>query len=235
MNSHVGRAYLPAENRLTQQEVFACCGHDPEVLRHDGPTCMGVDVGRELHGLIAERKNRRTLKIVKLFRVQSFNDLHDLAKRFNVKCAVIDLYPETRKVREFQKTETFQVFGCQYVESKQSIWVWDEKDRVIKVNRTEVCDATHNLIAESGNLELPRRNRELEEFAFEVCNIAKILEEDPETGSKEFRYRKLDNRDHYRHALNYCFLAAERTPVISDQNLITRWLGERRRRSWLSM
>lgn len=234
MNSHLGRAYLPAENRLTQQEVFACCGEDAEALRSENPTCMGVDVGRDLHVVIGERKNRHALKIVRLVRVSSFNDLHDLAKRFNTKCAVLDLYPETRKVREFQKNERFQVFGCQYVDSKQSVWAWDEKDRIVKVNRTECCDATHNLVAESGSLELPRRNKELEQFAFELCNIAKILEEDPETGAKSFRYRKLDTRDHYRHALNYCYLAAERTPVVSDLNIITRYFGKRRRRTWMT-
>lgn len=234
MNSHLGKAYLPAENRLTQQEVFACCGSDAERLNSDNPTCMGVDVGRELHVVIAERKNRQTLEIIRMVRVGSFNDLHDLARRFNTKCAVIDLYPETRKVREFQQSEHFQVFGCQYVESKASQWAWDEKDRVVKVNRTELCDATHHLIAESGRLILPRRSQEIEQFAFEVCNIAKILEEDAETGAKEFRYRKLDARDHYRHALNYVFLAAERTPVVSDMNTITRWLSNRRRRTWMT-
>ena len=234
MNSHLGRAYLPAENRLTQQEVFACCGHDAEKLNHDNPTCMGVDVGRELHTVIAERKNRQTLKIIRVCRVTSFNDLHDLAKRFNTKCAVLDLYPETRKVREFQASETFQVFGCQYVDTKQSAWNWDEKDRIIKVNRTELCDATHTLVSSSGHLELPRRNQELEQFALEVCNIAKILEEDPETGSRVFRYRKLDSRDHYRHALNYCYLASERTPVVSDQNIISRYFQKRRRKTWMT-
>jgi hypothetical protein len=234
MNSHLGRAYLPAENRLTQQEVFACCGQDAEKLNSDNPTCMGVDVGRELHVVIAERKNRQTLKIIRMCRVSSFNDLHDLAMRFNTKCAVLDLYPETRKVREFQDSERFQVFGCQYVESKQSVWAWDEKDRIVKVNRTEVCDATHSLVAESGRLELPRRSKEVEQFAFELCNIAKILDEDPETGAKEFRYRKLDQRDHYRHALNYCLLASERTPVVSDQNIISRFFQGRRRRTWMT-
>jgi hypothetical protein len=234
MNSHLGRAYLPAENRLTQQEVFACCGEDAEQLKSDNPTCMGVDVGRDLHVVIGERKNRQALKIIRTVRVSSFNDLHDLAQRFNTKCAVLDLYPETRKVREFQKNEYFQVFGCQYVDSKTSVWAWDEKARIVKVNRTEVCDATHSLVADSGSLELPRRNKEIEQFAFELCNIAKILDENPETGAKEFRYRKLDTRDHYRHALNYCYLASERTPVVSDQNILSRWYSKRRRRSWMT-
>jgi hypothetical protein len=38
------------------------------------------------------------------------------------------------------------------------------------------------------------------------------LEEDPETGSREFRYRKL-GEDHYRHALNYLYLASQRIRI----------------------
>jgi len=53
------------------------------------------------------------------------------------------------------------------------------------------------------------REVEVDRFAQEVRNIAKVLEEDPETGSREYRYRKL-GEDHYRHALNYLYLASQR-------------------------
>ena len=236
MNSHLGRAWLPAENRLTEQEVLSCCGNDAEVMRHDGPTCMGVDVGNELHFVIAERKTRNSLKIVKMGRRHSFNDLHDLARDFNVRSAVIDLYPEQRKVREFQMAETFSVFGCQYVENRTQMIAWDEKEKIVKVNRTEICDATHDLVADSGRLEIPRRNSEVNKFAFECCNIAKLLIEDDETGMKTFRYKKLGSSrpDHYRHALNYCLLASERCGIIRDKHIIARFFNNRRRRTWMS-
>lgn len=234
MNSHLGRAWIPAENRLTHDQVYSCCGHDAELLRHDGPTCMGVDVGTQLHVVIAERLTRRTLKVIKLGRYKSFNDLHDLARTYNVKSAVIDLYPEQRKVREWQRNETFSIFGCQYVETRSQQIAWDEKDRVIKCNRTEICDASHELVAEPGRLELPRRNHEIEEFANEVCNIVKLLDEDPVTGAKLFRYKKTSVNDHYRHALNYCLLASDRCGIVSDKNLISRFFSGRRRRTWMT-
>jgi hypothetical protein len=233
MNSHLGRAYIPAENRLTHQEVYACMGKEPMVNTHQGPTCMGVDVGAMLHVVIAERKTRNTLKIVKVCRVKSFNDLHDLARDFNVKSAVFDLYPETRKVREFQKNENFSVFGCQYVEQRAGQIVWDEKDLTIKTNRTEICDASHELVTEPGRLELPRRSTELDQYVKEMCNIAKVLEEDIETGSRLFRYKRL-GADHYRHATNYALLAAERTGITSDKKIIDRFFAKRKKRSWLT-
>jgi hypothetical protein len=234
MNSKLGRAYISAENRLTPQELYECCGEDSMKMNDEGPTCMGVDVGRVLHVVIAQRKTERSLKVIKVCRVEDFSDLHDLAARFNVESAVIDLRPEIRKVREFQRAENFSVFGCEYVEMKAGITQWDEKQQVIKCNRTEILDATHELVVELGRLELPRRNEELNMFVTECCNMAKTLEENPNTGLQTFRYRKLDGDDHYRHALNYCLLAADRCGILSDKNIIARFFGRRRRGSWMT-
>ena len=234
MNSTLGRAYIPAENRLTHSDVYACCGNDTMVNNHEGPTCMGVDVGTKLHTVIAQRKTRKTIKVLKVGRYDSFNDLHDLAKEFNVKSAVLDLFPEKRKVVEFQKAENFSVFGCNYVETKTGQIAWDEKDHIIKGNRTEICDMTHELITNPGGLELPRRNQEIDQFVKEVCNVAKVLEEDVDTGAKTFRYKKL-GADHYRHALNYALLASERVGILSDHKLINRFFSNRRRRTWMTV
>jgi len=233
MNSKLGRAYIPAENRLTPGEVYSCCGKEPMLNKHEGPTCMGVDVGTQLHVVIAERKTRTSLKVIKICRVSSFNDLHDLARDFNVKSAVIDLFPEKRKVTEFQKAESFSVFGCNYVETRTGQTFWDEKQRIIKCNRTEICDATHDLVVEAGRLELPRRNLELDEFVKEMCNIAKVLEENVERAINLFRYKKLGS-DHYRHSMNYCLLASDRCGTLSDKNIISRFWNNRTQRTWLT-
>jgi hypothetical protein len=174
--------------------------------------------------------------VVKLGRYDSFNDLHDLAHKFNVRSAVVDLYPEQRKVRDWQRQESFSIFGCQYMEQRSQMISWDEKDKIIKVNRTEICDATHELVSESGRLELPRRSAEVNEFAFEMCNIAKILVEDDETGSRVYRYKRLGSSrpDHYRHALNYCLIASDRCGILSDRHIISRFFNSRRKRTWMS-
>jgi hypothetical protein len=235
MNSKLGRAYIPAENRLNESDVYSCCGNDPMMTKHEGPTCMGVDVGQNLNVVIAERPTRNSLRVVRVCRVTSFNDLHDLARDFNVKSAVIDIKPETRKVREFQRSETFSVFACDYVETKTSMTYWDEKDKVIKCNRTEICDATHELVTQQGRLVLPRRNEELSVFAKQMCHMAKVIEEDPDTGARVARYKgKIGGPDDYRHAMNYCFLASERIGIVSDRNLISKFFNSRRRRTWMT-
>jgi hypothetical protein len=231
MNSKLGMAYIPAENRLTRQDVYNRCGQDAMTMNHEGPCFMGVDVGKELNVVIGINKTRTQKKILKVCRVSSFNDLHDLARDYGVKCAVIDLKPEIRKVREFQRQENFQVWACDYVETRTGMTSWDEKDKIIKCNRTEICDASHNLVTSEGSLELPRRNTELDVYARQMCNMAKVLVEDERTGTNIYRYKKLDSMDHYRHATNYALLASERCGVYSDQSIIGRYFSRRRKRT----
>ena len=234
MNSKLGRAYIPAENRLTSSEVYACCGSDAPLMRNEGPCCMGVDVGNPtLHVVVGHKKTKHNIKVIWMGRVSSFNDLHDIAQRYSVRSSVIDLKPEIRKVREFQAAESYSVFACDYVETRVGMTSWDDKERIIKCNRTEVCDASHDFIISPGKLELPRRNTELDLFVKECCNIAKVLEEDADTGARVYRYKKL-GADHYRHALNYMLLASERVGSISDNKLISMFFNRRQRRNFMT-
>lgn len=208
-NSKLGMAYIDAENRLTTNDVLSCCGRDPMMIKDNGPCSMGADIGKHIHVVIGSKKVN-TLKVLKVATVSSFNDLHDLGSRFGVKCAVLDLYPETRKVREFAAAEKYPVFGCDYQERQKGAFAWDERNKVVTVNRTEVCDATHDLIMQKGRLELPRRSDELDIYIKHMTGIVKVLQEDETTGSRVYRYRRIAD-DHYRHATNYFYLASTRT------------------------
>ena len=241
MNSKLGRAYVAAENRLTPNLVWGCCGPEPMRFEHDGPCYMGVDVGRKLNVIIGYRKTLQLMKILKVIEVDTFNDLHDLAMKFNVSSCVIDYKPEIHKVREFQTAEPYSVYACDYVERKTGSAAWDERDGMIKVNRTEICDATHELVINPGRLELPSKCAEMEKFVFQMCNIAKSLVDDP-YGGKEYRYRSLGSStkkpDHYRHALNFALLASERCGIKSEHEMVSRYFNRQHRNSatgWMAV
>lgn len=205
-NSKLGMAYIAAENRLTPSDVYACCGTYVMPMSTDMTCAMGVDVGKKLHVVIGyPEASGRIRRILKTAIVDSFNDLHDLGSRFNVRACVIDGEPETRKAREFRKAANFPVFLCDYQERLKVGQRTDYKTGMLIVRRTEICDATHTRIA-SNMYVLPRRNPDIEQYALEMSNIAKVLEEDQETGSKKYAYRKL-GPDHFRHATNYFELA----------------------------
>ncbi|ACL06239.1 Bacteriophage tail assembly protein-like protein [Desulfatibacillum aliphaticivorans] len=208
MNSKLGRAYIAAENRLAQNDVFACCGRDAMDTRHEGPCAMGVDVGKELNIVIGTKPQDKTRKIVKAARVGSFNDAHDLAKRFNVKAAVFDLLPETRKVREFIKDANFPVYGCTYSDHQRDDYSFNHNSNIVTVNRNEVLDATHELVVTPGRFEIPAPCSEIREYAKQMCATAKVLSKDEDTGIHRYHYRKL-GADHYRHATAYFEIASQ--------------------------
>jgi len=213
-NSKLAMAFVNAQDQLVINDVYGCCRQDAMAMNHRGPCAMGVDVGAMLHVVVGFRPKEKQLQICYLARVSSFSDIHDIAQRFGVRSAVIDMEPELRKAREFAQAEPYPVFLCDYQDSITTEPVFDEERRLVKVNRTLACDASHDLIF-SNLLVLPRRNEEVEIFAKQCCNLAKVLEENPETGSRQYRYRKL-NEDHYRHALNYFCIAARMVGLYEE-------------------
>jgi hypothetical protein len=214
-NSKLAMAYISAENRLTVSDVYSCCGQEAMQTQDRGPCALGADIGKVIHVVVGHKLREGVLQICYLARVSSFNDVHDIARRFNVKRAVIDIEPETRKAREFQAGEPYEVFLCDYLTNPGAEIKWDREDKTIKIYRSECCDITHDLIARGGQLILPRRCEEVEIFAKQACNIAKVLEEDPETGSRGYRYRKL-GEDHFFHAMGYFHLAARHIGIAED-------------------
>lgn len=208
-NLGMGMAHIAAENQLQHNDVRARCTVEIMGAQNNGPCAMGVDCNKNLHVVIGERIHTTCAKIVKMVEVGSFNDVRDLARRYNVTSTVFDLYPETRKVREYRAAERLPVFGCDYQEHQRGSAAWNERTGVVTVNRTEICDATHELITIEGRCSIPRENDVVTEYIKQMCNIAKVIVEDEETGSKKFFYKKL-GADHYRHSTNYFFLALQK-------------------------
>ena len=228
-NSKLGMAYIAAENRLTVADVLRCCGQDAMAMSSEGPCAMGVDVGRELHVVVGKRVSEKARKIIYLARVGDFADVYDIGKRFGVKSAVIDMEPETRKAREFQRSAPYKVFLCDYQERLKVSERLDEQSGVVTVRRTEICDRTHELVTTPGLLEIPRMCEEVKQFAIEMSNIAKTLEEDSKTGIKRYCYRKLGD-DHYRHALNYFELAINGLPQEPEITMTDSLFDEKQNR-----
>ncbi|MHC4133341.1 MAG: hypothetical protein ACYSR3_15365 [Planctomycetota bacterium] len=77
---------------------------------------------------------------------------------------------------------------------------------MVKVNKTEITDETHELVADPDRLVLPTSygSLEMQEFAKQVCDPAKTFDE------KRGVYVYKGSEDHYRNALNYFLMAAER-------------------------
>ncbi len=204
-NSILGRPYIAAEDRLSIADVMACCNDEVMGIGLKG-TAMGADIGKTNHVVVAEKTDSERAKIIYMARVSGFDALHDIAKKYNVKSAVIDLRPYEESFRKFQAAEKYKVFGCVYQDRMKQFQKTDEKSGIYTLSRTEIFDKTHAWVR-NGELEIPRKCAEVDEFAKQMCNAAKVLEEN-DAGDRRYVYRKLGD-EHYRNAVNYLYMALQ--------------------------
>lgn len=219
----LGLPYVAREDQLRSGDVAECCGLNCIATSNLGPCAMGVDIGKTFHVVIGIRTGTDRYEILKLARLpltSAWNDLHDLAQRFNVRSCVVDIRPYEDGARAFQKQERFRVLLCEYSENALMENTVDENRGIIKSYRTGLCDATHRLIT-GKNLVLPRKSPEVDVFIEQVCDMAKVLEANRKTGVQVYRYSGTGN-DHYRHALNYFYLAAASSRIARAGNPVNR-------------
>ncbi len=212
MRNKLGMAYINEEDALTLQQVYGCCGDSTPPPTHPGPCAMGVDVGDKKHVVIGGRSGRGGVQgddqfeIFKVFRTNSWDDIHDEACRFNVKSAVVDLRPMADAARSFQKREKYKVWLCEYSESTPLGTQYNSKTGLVKVNRTEIFDATGHMVRDK-RVIFPRKSDQINEFAKQMVDPTCVEEKDKRTNRLIRRYR--GKNDHYRNALNYFRLAAD--------------------------
>ena len=206
----LGMPYITAEHKLCLQDVFSCQGQSIQMSTSPIPTIMGVDIGKVLHYVIGIKVNDKNFEILKVGRAADQYELHDIAERMNVTFAVIDHDPEIHMVEEFQKTEAecgMKVFLNRYSDTKHGPVVWNDDGTCVS-GRTKWCDRTHDAISDK-QLSIPRKCKEIEEYAYEMTNTVKVLEKNEKTGLAVYRYRQLSNKpDHFFHATLYFLLAA---------------------------
>ncbi len=230
MRSTLGRATTEAENQLDEVTVLSRCTPHQNQMVSTGETVMGVDIGKKIHVVIGIRTAREAYDILHVGRYNDLSELHDIALKMNVHSAVIDSGPYDHGVREFQRTEEYTVYLCQYSEAMPGKPVWDRKNGIVKCNRNEWCDKVHAVFT-SNRVRIPRESGEVQEFAREMTNTAKSNDENPDTGLMKPKWLKL-GADHYFHGVLYFLLAGSRqsprdrsvmSNVVRPTHSISNW------------
>lgn len=204
-NHKIGLPYLSGKDRVTAEQVLSLCDSSAEMkMSSTEPTAMGIDVGTFLHVVILKPGDKG--RILWIGTLRDFEDIDQLAKKFNVRNLVIDAMPETRKVHELTGRMNRRAWACWYSDHLRDRPVWNEEKRSVTVNRTDTLDVGTDVIHRE-QLILPRRTKDVEEFALHCANIVKVAEKNPENGDLRYAYKRL-GPDHFRHALNYAQIAA---------------------------
>lgn len=94
---------------------------------------------------------------------------------------------------------------CFFSDHQRGEICWDEGNYHVVVNRTEALDASRAAVRDR-RFELPRRSPIVEEFAKHMAADAKVLDEDEETGARQFRYLRT-SADHFSMAFTYAWMA----------------------------
>ena len=228
-NLKVGIAYVDSQNRLSIQQVLDCCGDEGMLSSSTDGCFMGVDQGSNLHVVIGKRHSKRKGQIVYIDMLKGNNEndknddtgwrqLDELMKRFKVMRCVVDAMPNTKLAPLFSERFPGRVFLSYYNEHQRGAYRWNEKDMTVAANRTESLDSSHREVAEN-NIVIPRSSDIVLKFAKHLHNVAKRLEEDPETGSQRYIYFKL-GEDHWRHAYNYECMARQSSPELMFSELM---------------
>lgn len=207
-NLVVGVPFVEAENRLTVRQVLDLCSDDGIVDYDNGPCSMGVDqMSRMLHVTIGKRVPNKSGKMIHIGIYKDWSELNKLMKNFNVNRCVCDAMPEIRNAREFAEKFKGRVFLNFYREHQRGSYKWDEENMTVMCNRTESLDASHHEVQE-GMIVLPKECEIVKTFAEHLHNVGKDLEENEDTGSKRYVYKKL-GEDHFRHSFNYECMARQ--------------------------
>ncbi len=208
----LGRAYSDKNEKLRRSDVLANCGNDGLAVKHPGPCAMGVDVGKVKHVVIGTKIDNKRYEILRAVKIpegrEGWNQIHDLARMYNVKSDVVDIRPYEDEARAYQVKTKHKTFLCEYSDNQTMESAFNENTGVVKAHRTGIFDQTHRLLTH-GDIILPRQCPEIEEFARQCCNCARFEEKDKRKNIVVHRYRPTgDKQEHFRNALNYFILAA---------------------------
>ncbi|MCK9244898.1 MAG: phage terminase large subunit family protein [Dehalococcoidia bacterium] len=209
----LGKAYSSSDEKLRKDMVWACCSNEGIPDTYPGPCCMGVDNDDKKHVVILARTGNQKYRMVKFCVCEDFNQVLDLIPRFHIKFCVGDLRPNADSARQFQKianAKGCRTFLCEYTESPLQDFTFLDDRGIVKVYRTGIFDASHRVFS-NNDIVLPRRTKDLDEFAQQCCNCVKSKEIDKRKRTVVYRYKKTGaGNDHYRNALNYAIVAANK-------------------------
>lgn len=197
--SVIGLPWVNAEDRLSADQVLACCGSHGIEASGTGAV-MGVDIGAPHWAVIADR-DRRVLWCGEVFGI---GDLDRLMARFEVARCVVDLLPEQELVRAFAARWPGRVYLCSYAEHQRGGPAWREDTQMVAVNRTEAIDAVVRGVREQ-RWVFPRADL-CGTLVRHLTALARTVEEDRETGSRRMIWVRT-GPDHLAHAMVYADLA----------------------------
>lgn len=218
-NSKLGLPHVIEGARVTDKDIDSCIGEyrmAEIIASRQNIITMGIDVGKFIHYEIIKWSfiNDPTShdinlmarsQVLKVGKVDDFEQLDNLMRNFCIRFCVIDAQPETRKSLEFARRFRGYVKCCWYgkgIKSKQ-INMGSEEE-YITVDRTSWLDMSLGRFQKQ-TVKIPQDIPQ--EYKDHIKALVRVYEKDNE-GNPIGRYVKsVHEQDHYAHAHNYAEIA----------------------------
>jgi len=116
----------------------------------EAETVAGLDVGKELNLMIAEKDldgEKRKVISVQHIQARQWSQVHSAMETYNIRMLVADMLPETSKVQDLVAAFPGRVLMADYSLSKvegDEAWVADENKARVRIARTPALDHTRD-------------------------------------------------------------------------------------------
>ena len=215
-NGWMGLAYEPQGARLTRELIAACVNPLYDTFPDRAKwTCMGVDVGLELHYWIKERRPDGRERSVAIGSVPDWESLDILMVRYGVQRCVVDDRPELSADKKFQDRFRGKVWlGLEMDSPDAELARWRRKQGRVLIERTKgLAEAAAKI--ELGIDELPADWETIPGLVEHLTASIKAKRVRPD-GSTVYHYPQTGKPDHLHHAKLFCEVAMSilpRTPA----------------------
>lgn len=219
-NQDLGLPYKPRGGQLTQETLDDCrrdYGHGP--VKGERPF-MGVDVGSVLHVVVRGPLNAEGERPQRFAgEVATFDELGRLIRQYRPRRVVVDALPETRMARALQADfPDGLVWLAYYTEgSKDEAAVrFDQKNGTVVVDRTRSLDATlsgFSAVVQEHTLPAGARGISGGDYYRHLTAPVRVVEQSSGRAGTDVARYVAEEPDHYAHAENYCWVAAQAAKV----------------------
>lgn len=242
----LGKPYSAPGSKLTQ-EILERCSRKYAIADWAPFTAGGCDVGSRLDVQLFDNPEPGVRRLVLAEKLRTFQELAEAMRRFNTERLVIDMYPEKRKVEEFQRemgmtAGGWRVWLCDFntgnsvkaaamINSQSDLEVdFGEDANALRVDRTWMLDRDQESYVR-GKAWVPPEFARLLGGAWleEMCAMQRVAKRKP-SGEVRFAWDST-GPDHQRFASAYALLACDmlgfdRPRVEPGADLVVAYAGE---------
>jgi len=215
-NHDLGIAYAPDGSRITEVIINAHTGsHVMQDRYRHGYTFMGVDVGSKINVEICDFDENRRQRVLKAIEVNNFNDVRDLIIQMNVHTCVIDLMPETQKVRDLKRDDAVgrKVYSATFdsgMKETDTLYRMNPITREIDVNRPLAMSYVQTEVG-NGSVIFPADVKSCRNYIPQMRVPLRVRQELPD-GTVEYVFPKTGKADHFFFSRLYAMVASHLMP-----------------------